>query len=439
MSKFYNDVNIETETLQNGLRVAVDSFSTIESVVVAVMVKAGSRNEVSSNNGVAHFLEHMAFKGTTKRTAKDISDAVENVGGYVNAYTSKDRTMYYIKVLKEDVELAVDILSDIIQDSIISNEELEKERNVILQELALSLDTPSDIVFDYFSSDSFGEGTPIGRSILGPKENISQMSRDTLNSFMKENYSAKNMIVGASGNIDSKKFFNLVEKYFNKLDSSNKIIKDAKSDYIGSNVNLYEKKDLEQMQFLMGFNGFGQNDIKQMYQSNVMVNVLGGGMSSRLFQEIREKRGLAYSVSSYSDSYLDSGCVVFYADSNVEKVENLIDAFSSVIKSSIENIEEEELERTKKQYQASILMAQESVSSRVNKLLNSFLSYDRYIQPKEVISYLNEIKTSDLSDMLNDIVVKSESPFTMTLYGDFSKISPDVIQKIKNIKKGDIF
>ena len=412
--------NIKRTELQNKLNIITDSVDFVESVIIGVMIGAGSQNENDKNNGVAHFLEHMAFKGTKSRTAKQISDAIENIGGYTNAYTSKERTMYYIKVLKKDAELAISILADIMQNSVFDAEELEKERGVILQEMRASFDTPSDIVFDYFAEEVFGKNTSLGRSIIGTEDTIRSMNRDDILDFVSNNYYAENMVIGCCGKIEHDHFVSLVEKYFVNIPSK-KVKNDISCSYVGGGAIIKKKKDLQQMQFLLGFKGFSDVNFEDSIKAGILSNILGGGMSSRLFQEIREKRGLAYSVSSYSDSYNDTGVFCCYADSSVDKAEELLNITLSVLNSAIEKIDEDEVLRVVNQCKSSILMSQESLSIRMRKMLNNFLMYGRYIEPQEVISVAESFSANQMSEMLNSIVCNKNTKPTLLMYGDFDK------------------
>ncbi|MBL0725346.1 MAG: insulinase family protein [Alphaproteobacteria bacterium] len=422
--------NIKKTILPNQLNVITDKVTFVDSVIVAVMVGAGSQNENSNNNGVAHFLEHMAFKGTTTRSAKDISDAIEDVGGYVNAYTSKERTMYYIKVLKQDVELAVSILADILQNSVIDKEELDKERGVILQEMKASFDTPSDIVFDYFAEHAFGKNTTLGRSIIGTEQTIKNMNRDKINDFIKKHYYAQNMVVGACGNIEHDKFTDLVGNYFADI-AQNNSTHDVKCNYIGNGGVMYAKKDLQQMQFILSFGGYSELNLDKSIRAVFLASILGGGMSSRLFQEIREKRGLAYSVSMNASSYKDTGLFFCYADSSVDKLNDIFDAVVMVLRSAMKQIDNSEVDRTLNKFKSSVLMSKESLHSRVEKMMDNFLTFGRYIESDEVISIAKSITPNEMSMFLRDTVSNKDSKQTLLVYGDFDS-KPPVVKDFSN-------
>ncbi|MBM5782894.1 MAG: insulinase family protein, partial [Pelagibacterales bacterium] len=274
-------------TLKNGLRIAADEMKDVETVSIGVFVNTGSRNESPEINGISHFLEHMAFKGTKKRTARQIAEEFEEIGGRINAYTSKEKTVYYVKVLKQHAEFAVEFLSDILQNSTFDKVELEKERGVILQEIAMTNDTPDDIIFDYFQETAY-PNQALGRSILGPVKNIKKFNSQHFKDYIGQQYNYSNMALVAAGAIKEKDLVKYGEKYFNSLGKSKIKLAEA-GKYKGGDFR--KEKKLEQINLVIGFKGFSYND-PQYYKSQILAMILGGGMSSRLFQEVRENRGL---------------------------------------------------------------------------------------------------------------------------------------------------
>lgn len=299
-------MSIRSTTLNNGLRVVSDEMSNVETVTVGAWVDVGSRFETADENGLSHMLEHMAFKGTKRRTALDIAEEIENVGGYLNAYTSREHTTYYARLLKEDLELGVDMLGDILQHSTFIADELERERGVIIQEIGQAEDTPDDIVFDLMQSAAYPD-QPMGRPILGTTELVNAYSRSDLMHYMSNHYKASTMAVVAAGNLDHDKFVNMVETHFSSLELKRDEAK-IKTIYHGGETRI--ERDLEQVNLLFGFDGI-QFDDPDYYTSQIMSMIFGGGMSSRLFQEVREKRGLVYSIYSYMGSYVDGVHLVF--------------------------------------------------------------------------------------------------------------------------------
>ncbi len=396
----------EIITLKNGLRVAVDEMKDIETVSVGVFVNTGSRNEIPEINGVSHFLEHMAFKGTKKRTARQIAEEFEGIGGRINAYTSKEKTVYYAKVLKQHAEFAMEFLSDILQNSTFDKTELEKERGVILQEIAMTNDTPDDIVFDYFQETAY-PNQALGRSILGPVKNIKKFDRTDFTKYIGEQYNYNNIAVCAAGNIKEKDVVKWTKKYFNNL-GTNEIAQVETAKYEGGDFR--KEKKLEQINLVMGFDGFSYTDDTH-YTAQILAMILGGGMSSRLFQEVRENRGLAYSIYAFNYNHQDSGIFGIYAGTTPEKTNQLLTATVSEIKKICEKVSDKELARVATQFKASLLMAKESTSGRMQKLGGDIFAYDRIISDKEVMEKVLAVRKSDVSKLAEKIFSTSNLNF----------------------------
>jgi hypothetical protein len=411
---------------QNGLTVATDTASDFESITVSVLVKNGSRNENQQNNGISHFLEHMAFKGTSTRTARDIAEEFDMIGGYFNAYTSRTSTVYYAKVLKDDLEKATDILTDIILNSTFAKEELEKEREVILQELCMTRDTPDDIVFDYFQETAFKD-QPLGRSILGTEEFIKKLSREELCDYFKNQYSTKNTIISAAGNFDADKFNDMVDDRFKNFQTKG-VSKYEKANYSGGELRV--SKDLEQNQFLMGFEGLSYLD-ENFYDLQILAIILGGGMSSRLFQEIREKRGLVYNISAFSSSYSDCGIFGIHSALDSKNINLLIDLIIQELLSVIEKIDDMEIERAKAQVRSNLLMSMESTTSRAKKLCNNFAMFGRYISNDEILKKVSDVSAVSLKKIAKQIL--SNNNITITTLGNVANICSynKIIDKLK--------
>lgn len=381
-------------TTKNGLKIACEKMKDVETVSIGVFVGTGSRNEDVSNNGISHFLEHMAFKGTKTRNAKEIAEQFENIGGRINAYTSREKTVYYVKVLKKDAEFAVEFLADILQNSTFDKTELERERGVILQEIAMTNDTPDDIVFDYFQEAAY-PNQAIGRSILGPVDNVKKFDRQNFLSYISSQYNYGNMALVAAGNISEKDLFKWGEKYFDNL-GKKKLKKPEKANYQGGKF-LKEKK-LEQINLVMGFKGVSYLD-KNYYKAQILASILGGGMSSRLFQEVREKRGLAYSVYAFNFSHQDSGIFGIYSATAPDKVAEFLKATKGEIEKIATKITDAELKRAKKQFEAGILMAKESSSSRMQKLGSNILSHGKVIARDEILRKINKVTKKDVTEI----------------------------------------
>jgi predicted Zn-dependent peptidase len=401
---------------KNGLRVGIDPMKDVETVSIGVFVHTGSRNENIEINGISHFLEHMAFKGTKTRSAKQIAEEFEGIGGYINAYTSREKTVYYVKVLKEYAEFAIEFLADILQNSTFDVAEIKKESGVILQELAMTLDTPDDIVFDYFQETAY-PNQAIGNSIIGNKKNIKKFNRQHFIDYINSQYNYGNMAIVASGNIKLENLIKWVEKYFTSL-SKNKIVDFEKAKYHGG----YFKKDkkLEQVNYLLGFKGISYQD-KNYYKAQILSMILGGGMSSRLFQELREKKGLAYSVYSFNNCFADSGIFGIYCGTTPDKCQKMIDLVAVEIKKICQQVSVQEIERVKTQFKAGLKMAKESTSSRMQRLGSDILIHDKVISDDEIIEKFQDLTQEDILDFAQKTFA-SESTVAM-------------IGSVKNVKK----
>lgn len=405
---------IKITKLTNGLRIATDEMHEVETVSIGVFVKTGSRNEDIKINGISHFLEHMAFKGTAKRNAKQIAEEFEGIGGYINAYTSREKTVYYVKVLKEYAEFAVEFLADILQNSIFDSQEIKKESQVILQELAMTIDTPDDIIFDYFQETAFPNQS-LGCSILGIEKNIKKFSRTDFFNYIDKNYSYKNIVVSASGNIKQDDLNKWVKKYFTKL-SKNSPEPIEKSKYVGGFFK--KEKKLEQINYLLGFEGVSNHD-KKYYEAQILSMILGGGMSSRLFQEIRENNGLAYSIYAFNSCFSDSGIFGIYGGTTPNKCEKMINSISEQIKKICDKIDDDELQRVKTQFCASLKMAKESTSSRMQRLGSDVLLFNKVYSDEDVIEKFKHISKKDIINIAQQIF--SSKP-TTAMIGKVNKI-----------------
>ena len=312
-------MSVRLTTLDNGLRIVTDTMTMVETVSVGAWIDAGARHEHPSINGVSHMLEHMAFKGTKRRSARDIATEIEAVGGHVNAYTSREHTAYYAKMLKEDMPLALDIIADILQHSVMDAEELDRERTVILQEIHQSHDTPDDIVFDFFQETAFPDQA-VGRPVLGTIDLVSNFNRQTLIDYMAAQYAPPAVVIAAAGNVDHDIFVELASKAFTNLPKhTSREVEPAV--YHGGEFR--NNRDLEQVHYLMGFDGLAYND-PDYHAASVYTTLLGGGMSSRLFQEIREAKGLVYSVYSFLSSFQDGGLFGVYAGTGEQEIKDVV-------------------------------------------------------------------------------------------------------------------
>ncbi|MCY4502582.1 MAG: pitrilysin family protein, partial [Alphaproteobacteria bacterium] len=357
-------MSVTVSTLPNGLRVATDTMTTVETVSLGMWVGVGTRHEREAENGVSHLLEHMAFKGTERRTAGDIAREIEAVGGFLNAYTAREVTAYYAKVLKEDAALAVDILADILTGSVFDAAELERERTVILQEIGQAQDFPEDVAFDLFQETAY-PAQAMGRSILGRPEVVRSLPREAVAGWMGERYRAPAMVLAAAGHIEHEELLGLAERYFADLPTAPAPVPEAAL-YAGGDVR--ERRDIEQSHLVLGFEGPSFREAG-FYPAQVFSTLYGGGMSSRLFQEVREKRGLVYSIYSFASSAADTGIVGVYAGTASESVDEVL----AIVRGELEDLagggpDEDELACARAQLRASLLMARESTSSRCEQL-----------------------------------------------------------------------
>jgi predicted Zn-dependent peptidase len=369
-------------------------------------VNTGSRNETPEINGISHFLEHMAFKGTAKRSAKQIAEEFEGIGGRINAYTSKDKTVYYVKVLKKHAEFAVEFLADILQNSTFDSVELEKERGVILQEIAMTNDTPDDIIFDHLQETAYPKQA-FGRSILGPTKNIKKFERDHFVNYIAKQYNYQNIAVVAAGNIKESDLVKWSQKYFTNL-GENKIQDFEMANYAGGDFR--KEKKLEQINLTLGFKGLSYLH-DDYYASQILAMILGGGMSSRLFQEVRENRGLAYSIYAFNFASNDSGLFGIYAGTTPEKTNELISATGAEVKKICEKVSDKELARVFAQFEAGLLMAKESTSSRMQRLGGDIFSYNRLVSDVEILEKVAAVKKSDVARVAKSIFSNSKPTF----------------------------
>ena len=396
-------MSVEIKILDNGIKIINDQIN-VESASIGVWIGAGSSHEKIDECGIAHMLEHMAFKGTKNRNAEKIAREIEDVGGDINAYTSKEVTAYYLKVLKDNAELGVDILSDIIRNSIFPKEEIERERGVIISEIGQSYDAPDDRVFENFTKTAY-KNQPMGRPILGTKETVSGFKQSDLRLFLDSNYTPDNMVVSMSGNLNSGNIFKIVEEKFSEIKNNN-IPKKVNSEWTSGFIA--EDRDLEQTQLVFGIEGLKNIDIDR-FSLRALSIILGGGMSSRLFQEIREKRGLCYSIFSFTQMQNSSGVFGFYAGTSPNDVNNLLEASLLEWKNITKYISPEELDRAKAQMKSSFIMGQESNSSRSEYFAKNMISFGKLIETKEVIANIENISINSVYN-LGDKLLNSAKP-----------------------------
>ncbi len=382
-------MTIKISTLANGLRVATETMPGLETVSVGTWIGAGARNEHAPANGAAHMLEHMVFKGTRRRNAMAIAEEIEAVGGQMNAYTGRENTAYYVKLMKQDLALGVDVIGDILQHSVMDPEEFERERQVILQEIGQAHDTPDDIVFDHFQLAAYPNQS-LGRPVLGTVDTVGGMARDTVMGYLQGHYAGSNMVLSAAGAVDHEQLLDLAEKHFGHLPPPQEITPE-KAVYAGGEFR--DERELEQTHLVMGFDGVGFHD-PDFHALSVLSTALGGGMSSRLFQEVREKRGLVYSIYSFTGAYTDGGLFGVYAGTGPEDVPELVPVVCDEICRAADDMTDAEVDRARAQLRAGVLMALETSMARCEQLAQHLLIYNRPVPLAEILAKVDSVDTA---------------------------------------------
>lgn len=392
MSDCPDGSGVRVTTLSNGLRVATDSMPGVHSASLGCWVGVGTRHEAAPVNGVAHLVEHMLFKGTERRSAYRISEEIEDVGGQLNAYTTREHTAFYAKVLQDDVGLAVDLIADMLQNSLLDEEELGRERAVVLQEIGQAADTPDDIIFDHFQTAAY-PGQAIGRPVLGAAEIVGGLGRQALADYLAEYYNGPSLVLAAAGAVEHDRLVDMAEQAFANLpDRPAPAPEPAR--YQGGEYR--ENRDLEQVHLVLGFESVSMHD-PDHYAHAVFSTLLGGGMSSRLFQEVREKRGLVYSIYSFTGGYHDGGLFGIYAGTGEEEVAELIPVVCDELMRVADDISEAETARARAQLRAATLMALESSMSRCEHLGQQVLVYGRPVPATEVVARIDAVTRDDVA------------------------------------------
>ena len=383
--------NIQITTLDNGLRVMTDNTGCGHSVALGIWVGVGTRNEELMHNGCAHMLEHMMFKGTKTRSAHDIAKQIENVGGHMNAYTSREITSYHMHMLAEHMPLALEVLGDMVGGSTLPQEEIERERQVILQEIGMCNDTPDDLIFDHYYQTAYPDQS-LGAPILGSAKCVEDMNRTTLLDFMCRYYTPARAVISAAGEVDHDAFVAQVEKHFSDLPS------DIHKGYVAANYaggDFRAEKELEQTHFILGFQGLSRLE-EDYYTAQTLSTLLGGGMSSRLFQEVREKRGLVYSIFSFHSGYQDDGQFGIYAGTGPESMDEIIPVICDEIMKVTQNVTEEEVERAKAQLKSGLLIGRESMLTRADQHAKHMIFRDKIFNIDETIGKIDAVNPQEI-------------------------------------------
>ncbi len=396
-------MTIEISKLANGMTVVTDHMPHLESAALGAWVKAGSRNENRDQHGIAHLLEHMAFKGTKNRSALGIAEEIESVGGELNAATSVETTAYYARVLSSEVNHAADILHDILANSVFDEQELQREKHVILQEIGAALDAPDDLVFDHFQSTAFGNNQPIGRPILGTPETVSDFTTSQIRDYLSDHYHGPNMVLSAAGSVDHASLLKQAENTFAHFPDS-PVEEASEASYVGGEVRLED--DFQEAQIILGFEGRAYH-VKDFYASQLLATILGGGMSSRLFQEIRERHGLCYSISAFHWGFSDTGVFGIHAATGQEDLQELVTLTLTELQRASETIKQSELDRARAQIRAGLLMAMESPAARAGQIARQILLFGRQIPNEELMERLDALSVERVRDLAGRIFQES--------------------------------
>ncbi|MCZ4353267.1 pitrilysin family protein [Roseovarius aestuarii] len=403
-------MSVNLTTLSNGFRIVTESMPGLQSAAIGIWVMAGARHERPEQNGIAHYLEHMAFKGTARRNALDIAEAIENVGGYINAYTSREVTAYYARVLKDDVPLALDVVADILRNPVFDVAEIEIERGVILQEIGQALDTPDDIIFDWLQEKAYPDH-PLGRAILGAEERVRGFGRADLTGFVAEHYRPGQMVLSAAGAVDHDALVKAAEALFADMEPGAVPAAPLARFEGGESRSV---KALEQAHFALAFESPNYAD-PAIHAAQIYATALGGSMSSRLFQEVREKRGLCYTIYAQAGAYADTGMMTIYAGTSGEQVQGLAEITVDEMKRAADDMRPDEIERARAQMKAGLLMGLESPSNRAERLARMIQIWGRVPGLEEVVEKIDAVSLSDVRDLAETIA--SRAPAALALYG----------------------
>ncbi|MDA8156674.1 MAG: pitrilysin family protein [Actinomycetota bacterium] len=399
------------ELLENGIVVLMEQLKTVRSFTCGIWVRVGSRNEPTQKNGISHFLEHMFFKGTKSRSARDIAVEIDGVGGDLNAFTAKENTAFYVKVLDTHIDTGLDILTDVFCHSVMDPEEMDKERGVIKEEIKMVEDTPDDLIHDLFSRSIWGMHG-IGQPVLGTRATVASLERQDLVNHIKKFYGTRDTIVSCAGSFDPETLLKLLNEKLGGLRRGSEPSPNHTAQFSGK-VNMHHK-DLSEVHVCLGVEGLPQAHPRR-YEYYILNTLLGAGISSRLFQEIREKRGLVYSIYSFASSYIDTGLFGIYAGSAKSKAEEVVSLVLKELKGLPEELEQTELDRAKEQLKGSLILGLESTSSRMQNMAKQEIYFKRLFTTEEIIKGIDSVTLSGLQD-LAALLFRGKSP-ALTVLG----------------------
>jgi predicted Zn-dependent peptidase len=415
---------VRRSTLSSGVRLITEFVPGVYSASIGIWVNAGSRDEQGSHMGAAHYLEHLLFKGTSTRSALDISSSIEAVGGDINAFTSKEHTCYYARVLSQDLPLAIDVLIDVVTDAVLREEDIEAERGVILEEIAMVDDDPSDLVHDQFARVLFGDSS-LGRPILGTESTILGISRESITDFYRSHYQPESLVIAIAGNVDHVQAVNLAEKALARAEKNHFASRVPRSTIEGESSGFHCKESwldtrpTEQAHLVLGTTGIVRGD-KRRFANAVMSTILGGGMSSRLFQSVREQRGLAYSVYSYGQSFRDTGIFGIYAGCIPSKIDAVLDVCDDELRSIVRaGVTPEELARAKGQVRGGTVLGQEDTGARMTRLGKSELHGEPLLSIDEVLEKVSSVTAHDVNELARELF---SEPLAMSVIGPYDKL-----------------
>jgi predicted Zn-dependent peptidase len=391
---------IVRDVLDNGLRVITERMTQVRSISIGVWLTRGSRDETAERSGIAHFVEHMLFKGTASRTAEDIAQQIDSIGGQLDAFTAKEYASYYIKVLDEHLPIAIDILSDIVRNPAFGPDDIEREKKVVVEEIKMVEDTPDDLVHEIFTQ-GFWENHPLGRPILGTRETVESFTADLLRDYFRKTYTPRNLIISAVGNLEHARVRELVAEKFGSLEPLDAPVQDDVPRVVPKTV--IRNKELEQSHVCVGVSSYPQNH-NDRYSSYVLNTLLGGSMSSRLFQNVREKRGLAYAVFSGLSAYRDAGSFTIYAGCANEAVGEVIDLVVEELRTvKTAAVPDAELQRSKDHLKGSLMLSLENTASRMSHLARQEIYFDRQFGLDETLQGIERVTAADVQRVANDL------------------------------------
>ncbi|HEY8361354.1 MAG TPA: pitrilysin family protein [Tissierellaceae bacterium] len=418
------------DRLDNGIRVVIEKIPYINSVSIGVIVECGSKDENDKNNGIAHFVEHMLFKGTVKRTAKEIAETIDNIGGILNAFTTKETTVYYANVLSNHIEIAMDVLSDMLLNSIFKDEDIEKEKSVVLEELYMYHDSPEDLVVDLIHEMMF-KGTSLAYNVLGTKKNIKAINRNEILNFYKKNYVPEKMVISIVGNIDEKECLKMLKFYFGQLAKNNtnytsKIESNNNYEFTSKIKHLY--KDTEQINLCIGMEGLPITSSK--FEALMLLNnIFGGSMSSRLFQKVREDLGLAYSIDTFPTAYKEVGILNLLLSLHPKQIIKSLKAILDEIINLRENlITKEELEKAKDQLKGSYILDMENTFNRMLEIGKTMIIFNKIFTQKEILSKIDSISIEDIYEVSR--IIFNRKKFNIAYVGKVKNVNENKIKEI---------